>query len=90
MSDHELRELRFKLKQANKSLGATGERTHLLRAELAEVRMLNSKVDRGDLRRLERQSIEWKQEIARLTEEGITARKRIKELEEKLSDNEPE
>lgn len=87
MSDQELRELRFRLKQANKALGSTGERIHLLRAELAEVRALNSKVDRGDLRRLERQSIEWNQERAHLTEDGVTARKRIKELEEKLSDD---
>jgi hypothetical protein len=90
MSDHELRELKFRLKQANKVVGVTGERIHLLRAELAEVRLLNSKIDRGDLRRLERQSVEWAEERARLIEEGVNAHRRIAELEEKLADNDPE
>lgn len=86
MSDHELREVKFRLKQANKALGATGGHIHQLRAELAEVRELNSKVDRGDLRRLERQSAEWAEERARLVEDGVNARRRIAELEEKLAE----
>lgn len=90
MSDHELRELKFRLKQANKILGTTGGRIHQLRAELAEVRLLNSKIDRGELRRLERQSVEWAEERARFIEEGVNARRRIAELEEKLADNDPE
>ena len=81
MSDHELRELRFRLKQANRVMGSTGERIHQLRAELAEVRELNSKIDRGDLRRLERQSIEWAEERTRLTEALVNARRRIADLE---------
>ena len=57
MSDtHEVRELRFKVKQLSKCCGKQGETIHLLRAELAEVRELNSKLERGELRRLERRA----------------------------------
>jgi len=83
MSNHELRELKFRLKQANKALGTTGERIHQLRAELAEVRELNSKIDRGDLRRLQNAEIQWREQFSRMAEQ-------IKELEEKLAANEPE
>lgn len=51
---HEIRLLKFRLKQANKVMGAQGETIHQLRCELAEVRDLNSKIERGDLRRSER------------------------------------
>lgn len=90
MSDHELRELKFRLKQANRIIGTTGGRIYQLRAELAEVRLLNSKIDRGELRRLERQSVEWAEERARYQIILADARKRIAELEEKLADNDPE
>ncbi len=90
MSDHDLRELKFRLKQANRALGSTGERIHRLRAELAEVRELNSKIDRGELRRLQRESVEWAEERAHLIEEGVNARRRIAELEGKLADSETE
>ena len=49
-------------------LRAEGDTIHRLRAELAEVLELNAKIDRGDLRRLERIVIEQDQAIARLQE----------------------
>jgi hypothetical protein len=56
MADHEVRELRFKLKQANAVMGRQGDTIHRLRGELAETRELNSKAERGDIRRLEREN----------------------------------
>lgn len=86
MSDHELREIKFRLKQANKALGQTGGRIHQLRAELAEVRALNSKVDRGELRRLQNAEVQWRAQFDRMTEESVNDRKRIRELEERLAE----
>lgn len=55
MSDtHEVRELRFKVKQLSKQNGSQGRTIHQLRADLAEVRELGSKIERGELRRLQR------------------------------------
>jgi predicted RNase H-like nuclease (RuvC/YqgF family) len=54
MNTHEIRELRFKIKQLSRQNGQQGDTIHRLRAELAEVRELNSKIERGELRRLER------------------------------------
>ena len=51
--DHEVRRLKYLLKQAHKTIGKQGDTIHHLRCELAEVRTLNSKIDRGELRRLE-------------------------------------
>jgi hypothetical protein len=55
MSDtHEVRELRFKVKQLARQNGKQGQTIHQLRADLAEVRELGSKIERGELRRLQR------------------------------------
>jgi predicted RNase H-like nuclease (RuvC/YqgF family) len=57
MSDtHEFRELRFKVKTLSRCCGRQGDTIHHLRAELAEVREIQSKIDRGDIRRLEREN----------------------------------
>jgi len=48
------RELRYRLKQANKTMGKQGQTIANLRGELARIREENSKIDRGELRRLER------------------------------------
>jgi predicted RNase H-like nuclease (RuvC/YqgF family) len=61
-----VRELRFKVRQLSKTCGKQGQTIHSLRAELAEVRELNSKIDRGDLRRLERVAKEQAETIAAL------------------------
>lgn len=72
------RELRWKNSQLRKTCGKQGQTIHRLRAELAEVRELNSKIERGDLRRLERVVVEQAGHIASQTEI-------IKALEEKLA-----
>jgi len=74
MSDHNTRDLKFRLKQAHKTIGKQGETIHRLRADLAEIRTLNSKIERGELRRLERLRIEDQETFHEL-------RERIKELE---------
>lgn len=63
---HEIRELKYKLRLLAKQNGKQGESIHRLRAELAEVRELNSKIDRGDLRRLEYKIIDQGEVIASL------------------------
>jgi hypothetical protein len=64
MSDtHEVRELRFKVKQLARQSGKQGQTIHQLRAELAEVRELNSKLDRGELRRLQRFEVTAKEQF---------------------------
>lgn len=57
------RELRYKNRQLRKTCGKQGQTIHNLRAELAEVRALNSKLQRGELRRLERVTQEMLDEI---------------------------
>ena len=70
-----------KLKRANKIMGRQGETIHLLRAELAETRMLTSKIDRGDMRRYERNALELKDIIDKQYEQIRELKDKIKELE---------
>jgi len=63
---HEGRELRWQNRQLRKTCGRQGQTIHMLRAELAEVRALNSKLERGELRRQERVIEEQAETIARL------------------------
>lgn len=69
MSEDELRTLRWKFRQLCQQAGRQGDTIHRLRAELAEVRALNSKIDRGSLYRLERRVIDQAEIIRRLTDE---------------------
>lgn len=62
----EIRRLRYLLRQSNRNAGRMGDTIHRLRAELAEVRMLNSKLERGELRMLERRAAVQAQEIETL------------------------
>jgi septal ring factor EnvC (AmiA/AmiB activator) len=68
--DHEVREVRYRLKQANRTMGRQGETIHQLRGELAETRELNSKIERGQIRSLERQVAELKADLAHATAEN--------------------
>lgn len=56
-STQEVRELRWRIKQLNKQVGSQGDTIHRLRGELAEVRQLNSKIERGEIRYLQRQIV---------------------------------
>lgn len=51
---HEVRDLKRRLKIANKTMGRQGQTIAGLRGELARIREENSKIDRGELRRLQR------------------------------------
>lgn len=74
--NHELRELRYKFRQLCRQAGKQGDTIHRLRAELAEVRALNSKIDRGSLYRTERRVIDQAEEIKRL-EEKLAAQQEV-------------
>ena len=54
INSSEQRGLRWRLKQANKTMGRQGQTIAALRGELARAREETSKIDRGELRRLER------------------------------------
>ena len=51
---HDIRELARRLKLANRTMGKQGVTIANLRGELARTREEHSKIERGDLRRLER------------------------------------
>lgn len=51
--NHEVRELRFRLKQAHATMGRQGQTIYGLRGELAAVREKHDKIERGELQRLE-------------------------------------
>lgn len=76
-NDDQMRELRFRNRQLRKTCGKQGETIFRLRAELAEARSLTSKVDRGELRRLERIVQEQNDALAayerKLADEAVTA-----------------
>jgi chromosome segregation ATPase len=85
MSDHEIRELRFKLKQADdrlkqadKTIGRKGHAIHVLRSELAEVRELHHKIERGDIRSLERQVESLTKDLEKARQENKTLREQRK------------
>lgn len=77
---HEIRELRFKLRTLAKQNGRQGETIHRLRCELAEVREIMGRVDRGEVRDLDRQVIRQAELIAEQAEQ-------IERLREKLQGN---
>ena len=60
---HSRSDLIEKIKTANKIMGRQGDQIHLLRAELAQVRSESSKIDRGELRRLEHNNMLLKMEL---------------------------
>jgi uncharacterized protein YaaN involved in tellurite resistance len=80
-TSHDVRKLKHDLKVANKIMGKQGETIHRLRAELAEVRALHSKIERGDLRRLEREAQDDARIVADFLKINQDLNKRIKELE---------
>jgi hypothetical protein len=83
MSDDEVRHLRFKLKRANKTMGAQGETIYRLRGELALVREEHSKIERGDLRSLERR-------VEHLVEDLVAAQEEVKKLRNEKRDEDRE
>lgn len=78
------RYLKYKNRTLAKQNGKQGETIHRLRAELAEVRSLNSRIDRGELRRLERVNHEVGEIYREVVAENIELRSTVGALEEKL------
>jgi hypothetical protein len=79
------RELRYRNAQLRKQCGKQGKTIHLLRAELAEVRVIQGKLDRSELRRLERFEEMAKEQFALDKERLERAQEHIAALEEKLA-----
>jgi hypothetical protein len=50
MSDHEVRDLQYRLKQAHKQVGKQGETIHRLRCEIAELLLLTDPKERAMMR----------------------------------------
>jgi hypothetical protein len=91
MSDtHDIRELARRLKLANRTMGRQGVTIANLRGELARTREDHSKIERGELRRLERfeemATAQFELDKERLEHAGDE----IKRLREKLSDEQGE
>jgi hypothetical protein len=93
--DRELRKVRqmpfsqlerelLKVKQLSKCCGRQGETIHRLRAELAEVRELNSKIDRGRLRRLERDNADYAEAIKEWEAICVELREKLRAAESML------
>jgi hypothetical protein len=81
---HEVRDLKRRLKIANKTMGKQGQTIANLRGELARIREENSKIDRGELRRLERFEATAMDLIDKHERQAENARNEIARLHEKL------
>jgi chromosome segregation ATPase len=93
---HQLEVADERLKQAHRVQGRQGQKIAELRGELARTREEHSKLDRGELRKLEnfaeqalKQFEEDRKVLRRSTEEKKQLRDENKRLREKLSDQEP-
>lgn len=71
------REARYRLKQANKTMGRQGQTIAALRGELARIREEHSKIERGELRRLERENVQLSQGYLALKEENTRLREKL-------------
>ena len=87
---HEVRELKYRLRQANRTMGKQGITIAALRGELARTREDHSKIERGELRRLERFEETAKRQMALDEERLQRVGERIRELAEKLAASEGE
>jgi hypothetical protein len=88
MSDtdnHEVRHLKHQLRLANKTMGRQGATIYGLRNELARVREENSKLERGELRRLQRFEESALEGAVQMRERLNQAQEEIKRLREKLA-----
>jgi uncharacterized coiled-coil protein SlyX len=89
----DIRRLRYLLKQTNKTVGKQGETIHRLRAEIAEVRQLNSRLDRGDLRYMDNRVhgleillASAREEISQLNEKLTAEREIVNDVAEAIED----
>jgi predicted RNase H-like nuclease (RuvC/YqgF family) len=82
--NHEIRKLRWQNRQLGKQLGKAGATIHQLRGELAEVREINGKIARGEVRDLERSVVTLITENARLDRVVANAHGEVRRLREKI------
>ena len=86
MSDtHEVRELRRRLKQANAVMGRQGRTIYDLHCQLAELREIHGKIERDEVRRLEREVNKLVDQTALDHERLERAQEEIQRLRDKLA-----
>lgn len=78
--DHELRDLRWKLKQLSKQNGRQGNTIYNLRAQLAEARAITGKIERGAVRTLERTLEVYVEQIVKLQNVNAELQEKIETL----------
>lgn len=83
-ADHEARELNWKMKQLREQNGAQGRSIYNLRCIIEELRSSSSKIERGELRRLERQVPELKAELELERAMSLHQSDVIKALQDKI------
>jgi hypothetical protein len=83
--DHEVRELRRQLKLVHKTMGRQGRTIAALKGELARTREDHTKIERGELRRLERFEEMAREQFALDKERLDRSHKEIVRLREKLA-----
>lgn len=82
---HTIRDLKRRLRIANKTMGRQGQTIAALRGDLARAREETSKIDRGELRRLERFAGEAVDQLAERTARNADLRAENRRLREKLA-----
>lgn len=81
---HVVRDLKRRLRIANKTMGRQGQTIAALRGELARAREETSKIDRGELRRLERFEASAIEQFAIVNTKKQQLSDEIKQLRERL------
>lgn len=82
---HEVRELKYRLSHANRVMGRQGRTIAGLRGELARTREDHTKIERGELRRLERFEEMALEQFAHDKDRLDNSHEEIKRLREKLA-----
>lgn len=80
------RAIQWLIKLLDERIGKQGETIHSLRADLAETRELHSRIERNDIRQLDRQTVLL---LERVTKQGLTIdelREKLRTAEEKLAE----
>lgn len=83
-TNHVIRTLKRALGQANKNMGKQGETICRLRGELARTREENSKIQRGEIRRLERDNESLKQMMLKQREINKQLRQQLRSVPEEV------
>jgi hypothetical protein len=89
MADHEARKARYQqnLIQARQRINEQADTIHQLRSEKDHLHTLHTKIDRGDLRRLERDNDILRRGLEARDDKIHELRRKIRELNDRLSES---